>query len=153
MHCVLRFTPNYRRKKIETGYVYEKKKKRYKRREGRYKKTRRRGGGRIYAQRGRRFPSPKNNNASAGENAKNKNKKCRQEDPSLRVPSIGALSVRMCVCVCMCAFPFRQFINFANQGYHQEQEKKFVAVSKKASRYTVLAPALETAPWIWVSDS
>jgi hypothetical protein len=65
----------------------------------------------------------------------------------------SALCPSVCVCVCMCAFPFRQFINFANQGYHQEQEKKFVAVSKKASRYTVLAPALETAPWIWVSDS
>lgn len=123
------------------------------RREGRYKKTSR--GGRIYAQEGgNQFPSPtRKKKRQRWCKCQKVKKKCRQEDPPSSSP-IGALSVRPSVCVCMCVrFHSVNSSIFANQGYHQEQEKKVVAISKEASWYTVLAPALKTAPWIRVSDS
>jgi hypothetical protein len=114
-------------------------------------KDKTKGWGRIYAQRGeRRSRASQNNNASAGENGKNKQVSTRRSPSS---SFIHRRSFRPHVCVCMCTFPFRQFINFADRGYHQEQEKKVDAISREASWYAVLAPALKTTPWIWVSDS
>jgi hypothetical protein len=133
--------------------MYKKKKYKEEKVDSRNKKK---GRAHLCTEREKKFPSPSptSKNASAGVNAKSKKQVSTRRSPLFESHRFGALSVRPYVCVYVCVrFHSVNSSISPSRGYHREQEKKVVAVSKEASRYTVLAPALETAPWIWVSDS
>jgi len=78
------------------------------------------------------------------------------ERKKVKIPLLSPVFPIPVVCVFVRVFPFRQFINiFADQGVSPSNKKrKLIGSSVQGQRVhvQVLVPALEAAPWVWVSD-